>query len=65
MFCNKCGKEIPDNSSFCNFCGQKIELLNKEKKEEQSQKQTEDQTEDSIKGNQINETNKILSNKET
>lgn len=24
MFCNKCGKEIPDNSEFCNFCGNKI-----------------------------------------
>ncbi len=21
MFCNKCGKEIPDGSVFCNFCG--------------------------------------------
>ena len=25
MFCNKCGKEIPDNSSFCPYCGNKIE----------------------------------------
>lgn len=21
MFCNKCGKEIPDNAKFCNYCG--------------------------------------------
>lgn len=21
MFCRKCGKEIPDDSVFCNFCG--------------------------------------------
>jgi len=21
MYCNKCGKEIPDNSNFCNWCG--------------------------------------------
>ena len=21
MFCKKCGKEIPDNTEFCNFCG--------------------------------------------
>ncbi len=21
MFCSKCGKEIPDNTVFCNFCG--------------------------------------------
>ncbi len=24
MYCNNCGKEIPDNSKFCNFCGSKI-----------------------------------------
>ena len=21
MFCNKCGKELPDGSRFCNYCG--------------------------------------------
>jgi hypothetical protein len=25
MFCNKCGKEIPDNSTFCNHCGTKLQ----------------------------------------
>ena len=30
MFCNKCGKEIPDNSSFCQFCGNKIEFIEQE-----------------------------------
>lgn len=25
MFCPNCGKEIPDNSSFCEFCGSRIE----------------------------------------
>ena len=25
MFCFKCGKEIPDNSAFCPFCGAKQE----------------------------------------
>ena len=24
MFCYKCGKEIPDNSLFCSFCGAKL-----------------------------------------
>jgi hypothetical protein len=24
MFCNSCGKAIPDGSAFCNFCGSKI-----------------------------------------
>ena len=26
MYCNKCGKQISDNSIFCNYCGVKIEL---------------------------------------
>ena len=21
MFCNKCGKEIPNHAQFCNYCG--------------------------------------------
>ena len=21
MYCNKCGRQLPDNSQFCNFCG--------------------------------------------
>lgn len=25
MFCTKCGKEIPDNSTFCPFCGQQFQ----------------------------------------
>jgi hypothetical protein len=25
MFCPKCGKEITDNSSFCNSCGQNLD----------------------------------------
>ena len=24
MFCNKCGKELPDGSKFCNYCGAKM-----------------------------------------
>ena len=27
MFCNKCGKQIPDNSTFCNYCGKKLEII--------------------------------------
>jgi uncharacterized membrane protein YvbJ len=27
MYCNNCGKQIPDNSKFCNYCGSKIGFL--------------------------------------
>jgi len=27
MYCNNCGKPIPDNSNYCNFCGVKLQLL--------------------------------------
>ena len=27
MYCNKCGKEIPDESVFCPECGAKVEKL--------------------------------------
>lgn len=26
MFCSKCGKEIPDGSKFCPYCGAKLSL---------------------------------------
>lgn len=32
MYCNKCGKEIPNNSMFCNFCGLRIEHLSQDLK---------------------------------
>ena len=25
MYCTNCGKEIPDDSVFCTFCGQKVD----------------------------------------
>lgn len=34
MYCKNCGKEIEENSVFCEFCGQKIEGENPEKKED-------------------------------
>lgn len=24
MFCPKCGKDLPDNSKFCKYCGSQI-----------------------------------------
>ncbi|GAB6269730.1 MAG: hypothetical protein STSR0002_24720 [Smithella sp.] len=26
MFCRKCGKELPDDSAFCDSCGSKVEI---------------------------------------
>ena len=28
MYCYKCGKEIPDSSRFCPYCGSKLEYIN-------------------------------------
>lgn len=35
MFCNKCGREIPDESKFCRFCGNKIDRELFEQNEQQ------------------------------
>ena len=32
MYCRKCGKWIPDDSNYCNYCGNKITLNKKEKR---------------------------------
>ncbi len=34
MYCPKCGKEIEDSSTFCKFCGNKIEYNNKKNENE-------------------------------
>ena len=26
MYCNQCGKQIPDNSKFCSFCGARVDM---------------------------------------
>lgn len=26
MYCNKCGKQISDDSIFCNYCGEKVKI---------------------------------------
>ncbi len=30
MFCTKCGKQIPDDALFCNYCGAAVEVIPKE-----------------------------------
>ena len=30
MYCNKCGKQLADDSIFCNYCGVKIEIQNED-----------------------------------
>lgn len=30
MYCNKCGKQIPEDSIFCNYCGVKVEIQNED-----------------------------------
>ncbi len=30
MFCSECGKQLPDNSKFCNFCGAKQVVISQE-----------------------------------
>jgi len=30
MLCSQCGKEIPDNSKFCNLCGSKVKKREKQ-----------------------------------
>lgn len=38
MYCNKCGKQIEDNSAFCVFCGNKITIIKKQKSTESNEK---------------------------
>lgn len=51
MFCKHCGKEIPENSKFCRYCGENVDISYLEKKSdkmkqsevEQSQEQDQEQ----------------------
>jgi len=37
MYCRQCGKEILDDSNFCNFCGTRVQLQKQEQEQEQEQ----------------------------
>ena len=30
MYCYKCGKQIPDDAEYCNWCGAKVSIINQE-----------------------------------
>ena len=46
MFCKNCGKEIPEDSKFCSFCGYKLEMESSQSNpEEQSQPEFSENTE--------------------
>lgn len=38
MFCRKCGKHIPDDSNYCQYCGEKVINTVKETASPQSEK---------------------------
>lgn len=50
MFCEKCGKELPEGATFCNQCGSKIEEL----KEMDMKEEKNDKVDDHVKSKDIN-----------
>lgn len=49
MYCSKCGKEIPDESNFCLFCGHQIKSTNDNVIEEYPSTQNEKKYEKAMK----------------
>ena len=44
MYCNDCGKEIPENSKFCLNCGAGIDVQQPKEKIEKREKVVSDET---------------------
>lgn len=58
MYCNKCGVEIIDDSTFCNKCGHKIEQLNAKSLNENNEESDKLYTEEKEEKNKTKSSNK-------
>lgn len=54
MFCNQCGKKIPDDSKFCETCGAKVAAVSS-----QSQKETKEEKPNYILGYRFKENDQL------
>lgn len=44
MYCNNCGKELPENSKFCNYCGASQQIADVKHNEEEIQPQFDEKS---------------------
>ncbi len=54
MICNKCGAEIPNDASFCNYCGEPVYVEDNSNSTEQSSSQAGNQNYNNQNQNQYN-----------
>ena len=60
MFCNKCGKEIPDNSKFCTFCGNKLNEKTKKNVDKTNKEQDMEKENNEVKDKKIKRSSKKI-----
>lgn len=60
MKCNFCGKEIPDDSKFCEFCGTNIKKIDNAINFEERRKEAEEAYQKFISSNKMNEVNEKI-----